>query len=396
MPSAAPVEPKPALLVWARLESGYAPERIAKRLGVKPERIDEWEQGNRIPTLRQLEELAKMYHRPLGLFFRSKPPMVPPLATEYRRLPGLSPGHESPELRLVIRQMSSRRETMVDLLEELGESIPEFRLTAHLRESPAEVASRLRTALGISLESQFAWANEWRGWAAWRQAVENIGVLVFQFPGVELAEARGLSLLHWPLPVAAVNSRESSPEARSFTLIHETVHLMLAAGQEEQSAAMEPRKGAAWLAVERFAEETASHVLVPEEALRQVANSMNVGPSEWDLPSVRTLARKFRITPLAMATRLRASGYLSWSHYRDWKKEWEEYLARLKPRTGGFASPVEKTLGRAGRPFTKVVLEAMAGNRITSDQAARHLELKLEHFEKLKEALRTRPRVTDE
>lgn len=37
------------------------------------------------------------------------------IAAEYRRLPGLSPGHESPELRLAIRKMSNRRETMVEL-----------------------------------------------------------------------------------------------------------------------------------------------------------------------------------------------------------------------------------------------------------------------------------------
>ncbi|MCX6874859.1 MAG: hypothetical protein NTW21_13780 [Verrucomicrobia bacterium] len=33
----------------------------------------------------------------------------------------------------------------------------------------------------------------------------------------------------------------------------------------------------------------------------------------------------------------------------------------------------------------------MSANRITSDQAARHLDLKFEHFEKLKDALRARP-----
>lgn len=65
-------------------------------------------------------------------------------------------------------------------------------------------------------------------------------------------------------------------------------------------------------------------------------------------------------------------------------------MAGLRARTGGFATPVDKTLGRAGRPFTKLVLEAMASNRITSDQAARHLDLKFQHFGKLRDALRAR------
>lgn len=389
MAATAPVAPNPTVLVWARRESGYAPERVAKRLGVKEERLAEWEVGDRVPTMRQLEGLAKMYHRPLGVFFRPKPPVVAALATEYRRLPGLSPGHESPELRLAIRKMSNRRETMVDLLEETGEPIPEFRLEAHLSEQPAAVAGRLRQALGVSVEIQLGWSSEWEAWSTWREAVENLGVLVFQFPGVALEEVRGISLLHWPLPVAGVNSKEASPEARSFTLVHEVVHLMLAAGKEEQPAARETRRGPEWLAVERFAEEAASHVLIPETVLRQFAG--NTRTDHWDVPAVRRLARKFRVTPLAMATRLRSSGFISWDHYREWKREWEAYVATLKPRSGGFATPVSKTLGRAGLPFAKLVLEAMASNRITSDQAARHLDLKFDHFDKLRDALRKGP-----
>lgn len=393
MAATAPVTPNPSVLAWARAESGYDLERVGKRLGVKAERLAEWETGIRVPTMRQLERLAKMYHRPLGVFFRNKAPVLPPLSTEYRRLTGVTPGEESPELRLAVRKMLNRRETMVNLLEELGEHVPVFGLVAHFNEMPATVAARLRAAIALTVEVQLNWTTEWQAWGAWRMAIESIGVLVFQFPGVSLEEARGVSLLHWPMPVAGVNSKELSPEARSFTLIHELVHLMLAAGHEERPAATETRRGPAWQAVERFAEETASHVLVPEGALARMASSINPSGADWDLARVRGLARKFRITPLAMATRLRSSGYFDWAFYRRWKEMWQAHVATLKPRGGGFATPVGKTLGRAGQPFTQVVLEAMSANRITANQAARHLDLKFEHFGKLKDALRARPGV---
>jgi hypothetical protein len=92
-----------------------------------------------------------------------------------------------------------------------------------------------------------------------------------------------------------------------------------------------------------------------------------------------------------MATRLRASGFMSWPSYNRWKQQWQAYVAELKPRSGGFSTPVGKTLGRAGKPFTRLILEAMTAQRITSDQAARQLDLKIEHFNKLKDALRSRP-----
>jgi Zn-dependent peptidase ImmA (M78 family) len=340
--------------------------------------------------MRQVEALAAFYHRPLSLFFQPKPPTLPPLAAEYRRLPGIVPGSESPELRFAVRKMSARRETMLQLLVELGESTPVFDLVAHLTEAPAAVAARLRAALAVTLGEQLDWANEWQAWAAWRAAVERIGVLVFQFPKVPLAEARGLSLLRTPLPVAAVNPKEI-PESRAFTLIHEVVHLMLAAGKEEAPAAREARDNDAWAAVERFAEETASHTLVPEPLLAQEIRSGGFPSNGWDIGDVRSLARRFKITPLAMATRLRASGYFDWNHYQSWKRGWESFVASLRPKGSGFAHPVDLTLGRAGRPFTQTVLEALATSRITVVNAAHYLDLKAEHFEKLKGALLSRP-----
>ncbi len=390
MAVALPVPINPAVLAWARRESGYSPERVASRLAVKEDRVNEWERGDRVPTLRQIEELAAFLHRPLSVFFQPNPPQVPPVAAEYRRLAGVVAGAESPELRLALRKMSGRRETMLELLGELAESAPAFGLAARLDEEPAAVAARLRAALGVELSAQLGWANEWQAWAAWREAVERLGVLVFQFPKVELREVRGLSLLRFPLPVAGVNSKEW-PDSRSFTLLHEVAHLMLAAAQAEQPSAREPRTGEAWAPVEQFAESVASQTLVPEAALQEAIRAARLPRNGWDIGDVRTLARRFRITPLAMATRLRASGVFDWAFYNQWKGNWEAYVATLPPKPGGFAHPITKSLGRAGRPFTRVVLEALAANRITAVNASRYLDLKFEHFQGLRDALLTRP-----
>ena len=100
MPNAPTVAVNPSILTWAREESGYAVDRVARRLQVKEERVAAWEKGERQPTLRQLEQLARFLHRPFSVFFLPRPPQLPPLAADYRRLPGVEPGHESPELRL--------------------------------------------------------------------------------------------------------------------------------------------------------------------------------------------------------------------------------------------------------------------------------------------------------
>ena len=60
-------------------------------------------------------------------------------------------------------------------------------------------------------------------------------MLVFQFSKVAISEVRGLALLRTPLPVVGINSKEI-PEVRGYTVLHELVHLMLAAGHEEVPA----------------------------------------------------------------------------------------------------------------------------------------------------------------
>ena len=162
---------------------------------------------------------------------------------------------------------------------------------------------------------------------------------------------------------------------------------MLAANQQEAPALVENRSEKEWDDVERFAEIAASHALVSEDGLKAVIASLGGQPAQWGLEEVKRVARRFRITPLAMATRLRESGYLSWAQYQTWRAEWKAYVEALPPRKGGFATPVSKALSYNGRPFAQLVLEALATNRLTPLAASRYLGLKFEHFGKLREAL---------
>ncbi len=82
MAASIPALVSPPLLAWAREQSGYAPEPVAKRLSIKPERLLAWERGDLKPTVRQAEELARFYQRPFGVFFLPQPPTLPPLSAE--------------------------------------------------------------------------------------------------------------------------------------------------------------------------------------------------------------------------------------------------------------------------------------------------------------------------
>lgn len=385
-----PANANPAMLAWAREESGYPVGVLAHAIGVSQERFLAWERGERRPTVRQLQALAKRLRRPFGLFFLSIPPSVTALAAEYRRLPGVTPGEESPEFRLAVRVMRYRREAAIELLEELGQPVPELQYSTRPSDAPADVGRRLRSLLGVSIAVQTGWTDEWQAWREWRAAVERAGVLVFQFPGVPLLEVRGVALLNQQLPVIGINSKEGAAAARVFTLLHEFLHLALANAREERPALHDRHSDAEWLAVERFVEAAVGETLVPDDALREAVANRSIRGT-WDIRAVRQLAGRFHVTPAAMAVRLTTAGMMSRRQYREWRVAWDEYVATLKPRNGGVSSPAEKALNRAGRPFVQLVLEALDTGCISAVDASRHLELRFDHVEQLRQELRLRP-----
>lgn len=378
----------PPLLVWARKEAGYTLEQAAQRMKFPADKLHSWETGEAQPTLRQAEKLAKLYHRPFSVFSLPEPPKTTPLAANYRRLPGVQPGAESPELRLALREMIRRRQIAVNLIYELGDEPEPFNFQAHLGESPEAVAVKLREKLDIDVQTQLDWKNVFEAWREWRTAIERIGVLVFQFSKIELEEVRGLSILNFPLPAIGINNREI-PASKPFSVMHELVHLSLANSTEERPALDEIRPDEDWQKVESFAEQVAGALLLPPEALdAQHEIRTHQKNIDWDISVIKKLARRFKVTPSALATRLLITERMTPASYHSWKEAWHDYLVDHPGTTGGgFATPAEKALNRNGKSFTLLVLEALSLDRITSMDAVNYLELGYPHIESLQHDL---------
>ena len=123
MPRSIPALVKPALLVWARERAGFAIEDAATKADIVVETLRAWESGERQPSIPQLRKLGEIYKRPLAVFFLPEPPKDFDAQREFRRLPGLLPQKETPELRLALRTALFRREIARDLYERFQEDI---------------------------------------------------------------------------------------------------------------------------------------------------------------------------------------------------------------------------------------------------------------------------------
>jgi len=66
---------KPELLRWARESAGYSVTEAARKLSkLAPERLEQWESGEDQPTIARLRHMARVYRRPLSVFYLPEVP----------------------------------------------------------------------------------------------------------------------------------------------------------------------------------------------------------------------------------------------------------------------------------------------------------------------------------
>ncbi len=375
---------KPQLLVWARTSAGYAIVDAAHKAKVKLEKLEAWERGDARPTIAQLRELARVYKRPLAVFFLSEPPQDFQPPHDFRRLPQALT-QPSPALRYEIRRAHYRRDVGIDLYKDTGEIPPQFSLSATLDEDPELLADRLRQYLGILFENQIEWKSDYDGLSHWRSALEKLGVLVFQARGISLDEMRGFSISDLPLPVICTNGKDS-PRARIFSILHEFVHIVLRRGglcdldDQRRSLPEEQR-------VEIYCNRVAGAMMVPKVALLQepsVSSKQDV--SQWSDYEIRQLANRYKASQEVILRRLLLLGRITKGFYEN-KRDTLHELQEGKAPKKGFATIEQRTLASTGILFANLVLSSYYQERITSSSLSDLLEVKLRHMPKIEKAL---------
>ncbi len=146
-PPQAPVDHE--TLTWARQTAGLDVETAAKKIGVSPDRLREWEANTRAPTIKQLRKLAHVFHRPIGLFFLPSLPDEADAIRDFRRLAGVAlAAHAlSSALRFEVRLARERREEALELASDLKQLPPTLAERCALSDDPDQVARRLRGRL---------------------------------------------------------------------------------------------------------------------------------------------------------------------------------------------------------------------------------------------------------
>lgn len=376
----------PKLLEWSRKTAGFDRAAVAEKLQLPVDRLTAWETGLENPSIAQARKLSELYKRQLAVFFLPAPPETDDAMKDFRRLAG-SLENVGPELRKELRRARARRDIALDLYSNLGESPLLFDASAHLADDPEAIGAKIRAVLNADWFEQLSWRSPDNAYGHWTAKAEAAGILVFHASGVPLEEFRGVALYEFPLPAVVINNRDAT-NGRTFTLLHEIVHLMLYNGDP-----LIERSGTRHDASETFANAAAAAALLPA---KYVADDPDVADrrtdDHWSDPLISRVATRFKVSREAFVLRLAELGYVTRSFYLKKRALYRTaWMNRPKNEDGSGPPQHIKALSAGGRAFSRLVVESYRLERITGSEAANYLELKLKHLPNLEQALMPRP-----
>ncbi len=397
---------KGTVLAWARDSAGLTLEEAARRAGTTEGKLADWESESKAPTVGQLQKLAVVYRRPLAVFYLQEPPLRFQAMRDFRRMPGAGLISFSPELSLEIRIAHQRRQLALELLQESGEEIPQFQLSARLTDNPEEVGAGIRRALGVGPQERASWRADTAGYTAfnsWRARIENAHVLVFQSSRVTADEVSGFAIAEDLLPAIAVSRKRTSVRRRTFSLIHELAHLMLrqsGVSELDVDADRPPEEQR----IEIFCNKVAAATLVPEESFRNepLLAGAERASERWTDDDIRELALNYSVSREALVRRMLTLGYTTAAFYRrkrqQYNEEFQKWIERereeyKKPGKKDYkTNPPRDALTNFGAPLVQMILGSYYQERMTLSDVSGYLGIRTRHIPRLEQIAGVRGR----
>lgn len=281
----------------------WALDRSGKRAVIERKfpKLSLWLRGMAQPTLRQIEELAKVTSTPLGYLFLSEPPDER-LPIPLFRTHGVEPlRRPSPDLLETVQTMERRQAWMRDYLIEQGNEPFTFVRSEQISNDPKSIARQIRRLLGLDEQwaaKQYTWTGALR---ELQKKVEEVGILlaVSSIVGnnthrrLEPSEFRGFVLVDEYAPLVFVNGADSKA-AQMFTLAHELAHIWFGSSAAFDLRELEPADDE----IERACNLVAAELLVAADELRAFWPSIRENPERY-----QAVARQFKVSEIVAARR---------------------------------------------------------------------------------------------
>jgi len=333
-------------------------------------KIAEIENGDHKPTFKQLDTLSELYKVPRWVFVSEQLPdkyQFDKAVPAFRQLASSNAEiFSDSKVRSVIAQVERFRDLILELLDDMGETIVSY--------NPPELTNNTKPEYGATLIRKWLELTEEKyDFEKWKKLLEKKGIFIFltsRYKGwshVDKMLLRGLAIYHSTLPIIIINDSDAK-KAQSFTLFHELGHLL-----KKESAIDD------WEYYERdiedWCDELAGNVLMPAELFQAAASSID------NLHTVKSIARNFKVSAYACLVRLRQLQVINQGTYEDYevqlKDEYAELQKKLKDSPGGPSRDrPQEVLNQYGHIYTNVLFQAYHSREIGLHKLSKLFNLK--------------------
>ena len=374
-------------LKFIREKKGISFDYISRITKYAEEKMLRWEDlsSEKYPTINQAKAIAKCYRIPFaGLYMNADDINIKhlPKMRNLRTLPNASVDNSA--LNLAVADVLSARELLIESRKVLKERIPNFTLFIQGLDDVDLWAKTIREKLELDINAQYKCNSTRQLYLYIRDRVENAGVFVHCFTGVDTEVARGFAIYDDVFPIIGLNDEDRYP-AKTFSIIHELVHIV----KRSSAVCNEMMSALSSQSEEVFCNAVAGEVLVPKSNLLKQFGSFTL--EEVDLELIDALAEKFSVSKEVICRRLLDLGKITRQDYLklidtirvNFEKEREQ--AREYRRITGQTIPrniSRETIDKNSTALCKTFYHGFREGYFDKQDIARYLGVKQNHVDK--------------
>jgi Zn-dependent peptidase ImmA (M78 family) len=326
------------MLTWAIARAGYELQAFTEKY---PKfNIDLWLEGEKKPTVKQLEDFSKKVHLPFGYLFLPEPPKEK-LPIPFFRTNGNQADKVSINVYDTILLMQQRQDWLRNYLkdsdfERLG-FVGKFRNKTNVKDIVADIRNTLNFPEN--------WASQFRTWQEAQDHlvlhIEDKGIIaVFNgvvgnngFRKIPVDECRGFVLVDDIAPFMFINNADWK-SAQMFTIVHELAHIWTGHSAGFDFRKLQPADDP----IEILCDQVAAEFLVPENSFNEVWNHN---------PIISYASRFFKVSEIVIARRALDTGKLTKRQFFEFYEEYSkrEFAKKEQKSSGGdFYATTKKRL----------------------------------------------------
>ena len=364
---------------------------ILSKTKVKMDKLEKWLNplDSSFPTINKAKELATCLHIPFAALYMNSQDIPIANIPSIRNMRMLYDNEQCDDsaINIAMIDLLMEKDYLVSMQEELGiDWGAEFEPFVPDSSEPYVWANEIRDYFDLDMEEQYKCTSTRQFYLYLREQVEKKGVFVHCFTDVSLEEARGIAIYDKNIPIIGINE-EDRPPAKSFSIIHELVHLY----KRESSLCNTMFNRYEAHLEEIFCNAVAGELLVPQIALKKFIRDEQL-TFPYDVKDIEKMASKFSVSREVIIRRMLDTGEIGETEYNSYsdlfrieleKEKEEQRIARREGRKMNYFTDMSRiAFDRTSYSVCVALYQGYCDNIYSKRDVANHVRIDQKHIDK--------------